>query len=121
MSIKYEDVEELFDNGELPMDYPPSAYWAYCTAKNISIGELKARGDRIESRLETYLVGFFESYKEFVMDYMETVLNFPKAWYSQIAVDYKRTWTECLQYRYTYVFMSSGDEERGEGWYIQDH
>ena len=111
----YEQIEEMFDAGQLDTTYPPSVYEAYLKSQGAEIGILKTFPRKTADLIASYYIGYFENRREFIDCYITDVCGVQIP--STLSVDYNTTWEADLRHQFDYV--AGDDEENGEGWYFQ--
>lgn len=110
----YDQIERMFDNGELDTTYPPSVYEAYMKAKELALIDLKQNPRKFaESMMDVY-VGYFEDRKSFIDGLLELEVDLPKF----VIIDYEATWERELRHSYDFVQAEGVHETSGEGHYF---
>lgn len=118
MRTLYEQIEEMFDAGQLDTTYPPSVYEAYLKAQGAGFVLLQVFPTQTADLIASHYIGYFETRRDFIDCYITDVCGVQIP--STLTVDYDTTWEADLKHQFDYVPEVS-DEHNGGGWYFQKH
>ena len=110
----YEQIEEMFDAGQLDTTYPPSVYEAYLKAQGAGIVLLQTFPTQTADLIASHYIGYFSNRREFIDCYIIDVLRAQIP--STLSIDYNTTWEADLRHQFDYV--PGDDEANGGGWYF---
>lgn len=95
---RYEEIEELFDNGELDTTYPPSVYDAYLEYKEEDAEWLADNYREASREIGDNYIGHYESREDFICEGLD--LDPTDKVNAYLVIDYDASWERNFRHEY---------------------